>query len=313
MQSYTLIAPAKINLYLEIIRDRTDGYHELVMILQSIDLADRLEISSNGTQNFRLTCSHPQVPTNETNLAYCAAQLMKLEFSEAFANYGGVDITINKCIPVAAGLAGGSANAAAVLVGLNLIWELGLTIPELQRLGEKLGSDVPFCIAGGTAVATGRGEKLVPIGDLDSLWVVLGKYQSLAVSTSWAYQTYRQQFSHEYVGDRAVVTSRISKVDSGPLVQAISHKDNQKIGQLLHNDLEKIVLPEYYQVMKLRKTLQQTGGLGTIMSGSGPTVFTLCQSQQEAENIKNKVKQVMLNPDLKLLITKLSSTGIQVV
>lgn len=313
MQSYTLIAPAKINLYLEIIRDRPDGYHELVMILQSIDLADRLEIRSHGTQNFRLICSHPQVPTNETNLAYRAAQLMKLEFSEAFAKYGGVDITINKRIPVAAGLAGGSTNAAAVLVGLNLIWELGLTIPELQRLGEKLGSDVPFCIAGGTVVATGRGEKLVPIGALDSLWVVLGKYQNLAVSTSRAYQTYRQQFSHEYVSDSAVVSSRISKVYSGPLVQAISHKDNQKIGQLLHNDLEKVVLPEYSQVMKLRETLQQTGGLGTMMSGSGPTIFTLCQSQEEAKNIKNQARQAILDPDLELFIAKLSSTGIQII
>ncbi|WGT68439.1 4-(cytidine 5'-diphospho)-2-C-methyl-D-erythritol kinase [cyanobacterium endosymbiont of Epithemia clementina EcSB] len=313
MQSYTLIAPAKINLYLEIIRDRPDGYHELLMILQSIDLADRLEICSHGTQDFRLTCSNPQVPTNETNLAYRAAQLMKLEFGEAFANYGGVDITIDKRIPVAAGLAGGSTNAAAVLVGLNLIWELGLTIPELQRLGEKLGSDVPFCIAGGTVVATGRGEKLVPIGDLNSLWVILGKYKSLAVSTAWAYQTYRQQFSHEYISDHAVVTSRISKVHSDPLIQAISHKDNHKIGQLLHNDLEKVVLPEYSQVMKLRAILEQIGGLGTMMSGSGPTVFTLCQSQQEAENIKNKARQAIFDPDLELLITKLSSTGIQVV
>ncbi|WP_267382967.1 4-(cytidine 5'-diphospho)-2-C-methyl-D-erythritol kinase [Cyanobacterium sp. uoEpiScrs1] len=313
MRSCTLIAPAKVNLYLEIIGDRLDGYHELVMILQSIDLADRLEICAYGAQDFNLTCSHPQVPTDETNLAYCAAQLMKLEFNEAFANYGGVDITIDKHIPVAAGLAGGSTDAAAVLVGLNLIWELGLTIPELQRLGEKLGSDVPFCIAGGTVVATGKGEKLDPIEACENLWIVLGKYQSLAVSTSWAYQTYRQQFGHKYVSDRAAVTSRISKVHSGPLVKSISHKDNPKIGHFLHNDLEKVVLPKYCQVMKLRKTLQQIGGLGTMMSGSGPTIFTLCQSQEEAENIKNKARQAIFDPDLELLITKLSSTGIKVI
>lgn len=313
MQSYTLIAPAKVNLYLEIIRDRPDGYHELVMILQSIDLADRLEICPHRTQDFRLICSHPQVPTDETNLAYRAAQLMKLEFSEAFANHGGANITIDKHIPVAAGLAGGSTNAAAVLVGLDLIWELGLTIPELQQLGEKLGADVPFCIAGGTVLATGRGEKLSPIENIDGLWMVLGKYKSLSVSTPWAYQAYRQQFGYKYVNDRAVVTSRTSKVHLGPLIQAINHKDNQKIGQLLHNDLEKVVLLKYPQVMKLRETLQQTGGLGTIMSGSGPTVFALCQSQKEAEDIKNQVRQVILDPDLELLITKLSSTGIQVI
>ena len=313
MRSYTLIAPAKINLYLEIIRDRPDGYHELVMILQSIDLADRLEIFPHRTQDFRLICSHPQVPTDETNLAYRAAQLMKLEFSEAFANYGGADIRIDKRIPVAAGLAGGSTNAAAVLVGLDLIWELGLTIPELQQLGGKLGSDIPFCIAGGTVIATGRGEKLSPIENIDELWVVLGKYQSLSVSTPWAYQAYRQQFGSEYVSDSIGVTSRISKVYFSPLIQAISNKNNQKIGQLLHNDLEKVVLLKYPQVKKLRETFQQTGGLGTIMSGSGPTVFSLCQSQKEAENIKNRVRQVILDPDLELLTTKLSSTGIKVV
>ncbi len=313
MHPYTLLAPAKINLYLEIIGDRPDGYHELVMILQSIDLADRLEIRPNGTQAFRLTCSHPQVPTDETNLAYRAAQLMKQEFREAFANYGGVDIILDKRIPIAAGLAGGSTDGAAVLVGLNLIWQLGLTIPELQRLGEQLGSDVPFCIAGGTAIATRRGEKLDPIQDLDNLWLVLGKYHSLAVSTPWAYKTYRQQFGHEYVNDHSEIESKTSNINSGPLVQAIGQKDNQKIGQLLSNDLEKVVLPEYPQVAQLRDILQQAGGLGTMMSGSGPTVFTLCQSQEEAQNIKNQVRQTIVDPDLELWVSKLSNTGIQII
>ncbi|HAC62307.1 MAG TPA: 4-(cytidine 5'-diphospho)-2-C-methyl-D-erythritol kinase [Cyanothece sp. UBA12306] len=313
MQTYKLIAPAKINLYLEIIGDRPDGYHELVMIVQSIDLADHLEIRPNGTQNFHLICSHPQVPTDETNLAYRAAQLMKQEFSKAFANYGGVDITIDKRIPVAAGLAGGSTDAAGVLVGLNLSWELGLTLPELQQLGQKLGSDVPFCLAGGTVIATGRGEKLDPIEDLENLWVVLAKYKSLEVSTPWAYQTYRKQFGQEYISDRPGVQSRTLKVHSGPLVQAISHKDKTKIGQLLHNDLEKVVLPEHPQVNHLRNILQQSGGLGTMMSGSGPTVFTLCQSQEEAETIKNKAKLVISDPNLEFWVTRLSSTGIKVI
>ena len=194
MHSYTLIAPAKINLYLEIIGDRPDGYHELVMLLQSIDLADRLKMRPNGTQAIRLHCNHPQVPLDESNLAYRAAQLMKKQFPQAFANWGGVDITIEKHIPVAAGLAGGSTDAAAVLVGLDLIWELGLTQPELQTLAAQLGSDVPFCIAGGTAIATGRGEQLDAIDDLTNLWVVMAKYHSLSVSTAWAYQTYKQRF-----------------------------------------------------------------------------------------------------------------------
>jgi 4-diphosphocytidyl-2-C-methyl-D-erythritol kinase len=312
MKSYTLIAPAKINLYLEIIGDRPDGYHELVMILQSIELADRLEIRPNGTQNIRLHCDHPQVPLDATNLAYRAAQLMIQEFPTAFANYGGIEITLDKHIPVAAGLAGGSTNAAAILVGLDLMWELGLTLPELRRLGEKLGSDVPFCIGGGTAIATGRGEKLDPIQDLDNLWLVLAKYNSIAVSTPWAYQTYKQQFSQTYISDRAGVLSRSSEIHSGPFVQAISQKKGAKIGNLLHNDLEKIVLPEYPKVAQLRDILQQAGGLGTMMSGSGPTVFTLCESQAEAESIKNQAKEMINDPDLEFWVTQLSSNGIQV-
>lgn len=312
MHAYTLIAPAKINLYLEILGDRPDGFHELIMILQSIELADYIEINPNGRQKFRLYCSHPQVPTDEKNLAYRAAELMGKSFPKHFANYGAVDITIDKRIPVAAGLAGGSTNGAAVLVGLNLIWELGLTQPELQTLAQQLGSDVPFCVSGGTAIATGRGEKLDPIKDLDHLWLVLAKYTSLELSTPWAYQTYRQQFQESYISDTARIESRTHQVHSGPLVSAILAKDNRKIGHLLHNDLEKVVLPAYPQVAKLREIMQQAGGLGTMMSGSGPTVFTLCETVTEAKKIQSQIKQIITDPDLFSCVTKLGSSGIQV-
>ncbi|MGK7878781.1 MAG: 4-(cytidine 5'-diphospho)-2-C-methyl-D-erythritol kinase [Crocosphaera sp.] len=312
MRTYQLIAPAKINLYLEIIGDRPDGYHELVMILQSIDLGDRLEIRSNGTQSINLHCNHPLVPLDKTNIAYKAALLMSEEFPQEFANYGGVDITIDKQVPVAAGLAGGSTDGAAVLVGLNLLWELGLTIPQLQKLAEKLGSDVPFCVSGGTAIATGRGEKLDAIPDLENLWVVLAKYNNISVSTPWAYKTYKQQFGDSYINDSAGIKSRTSHLHSGPFVQAISHKNGKKIGQLLHNDLEKVVLPEYPQVAQLKEILQQAGGLGTMMSGSGPTVFTLCQSQTEAETIKKIAREKIEDPNLEFWVTKLSSNGISI-
>ncbi|MBD2020254.1 4-(cytidine 5'-diphospho)-2-C-methyl-D-erythritol kinase, partial [Leptolyngbya sp. FACHB-36] len=199
MRSYSLIAPAKINLYLEILGDRPDGYHELVMVLQSVDLADQIELRANGTSTIHMACDHPEVPRDHTNLAYRAAELMCQQFSDSFDRYGAVDIAIYKQIPVGAGLAGGSSNAAAVLVGMNLMWQLGLTQSELQELGAQLGSDVPFCITGGTALATGRGEKLDTLPELDQLYVVLAKYRSLSVSTIWAYQTYRQQFSQSYL------------------------------------------------------------------------------------------------------------------
>jgi 4-diphosphocytidyl-2-C-methyl-D-erythritol kinase len=310
--SYTLLAPAKINLYLEIIGDRPDGFHELVMILQSISLCDRILLNANGREQFRVYCQHDQVPSDQTNLAYRAAQLMQQQFPQSFATYGGVDITIEKNIPVAAGLAGGSANAAAVLVGIDLIWKLGLTIPELQTLAAQLGSDVPFCLSGGTAIATGRGEKLGSINPLENLWLVLAKYNNLAVSTAWAYQTYRQQFHDTYMTDTQGIYRRTKQIHSGPLVSAIMHKENAKIGELLHNDLEKVVLPEYPEVLQLRDTMQRSGGLGTMMSGSGPSVFTLCESSEQAKHIQQSVRQAIQDPNLGLWIAQFIHTGISI-
>lgn len=316
MQTYSLIAPAKINLYLEIIGDRPDGFHELAMVLQSVDLADHIEIRANGTDQIRLHCNHPQVPLDATNLAYRAAQLMMGQFPERFANYGGVDITIDKRIPVAAGLAGGSSNAAAILVGLDLMWNVGLTSSELQELGAVLGSDVPFCITGGTALATGRGEQLNPLPDLDHLYAVLAKYHSLEVSTAWAYKTFRQQFSSTYVRDAKSLEERRQRVHAGKMVNAIVHRDAAKIGQLLHNDLERVVLPANPLVSKLREVLGQSSAgqqavLGAMMSGSGPTVFALTETLEQAQTLQTTIRSTIPDPDLELWITKFSASGIQ--
>jgi 4-diphosphocytidyl-2-C-methyl-D-erythritol kinase len=314
MRTYSLIAPAKINLDLEIIGDRPDGYHELVMILQSIGLADQIDLYSLSTENIRIHCNHPQVPTDKSNLAYRAAELMATRFADAFSNYGGVDITIKKQIPVAAGLAGGSTNAAAVLVGIDLLWNLGLTQSELQELGAILGSDVPFCIAGGTAIATGRGEKLSPLlPSLAPLHIVLAKYRSLEVSTPWAYKTYRQEFSSTYIRDSNSLAARANAVHSGALVKAILQQDAAEIAQKLHNDLERVVLPAYPQVLQLRELFAaQPGVLGTMMSGSGPTVFAIAKSPEQAEAVKLSVRQAIPDEDLELFVTQTITHGIQV-
>jgi 4-diphosphocytidyl-2-C-methyl-D-erythritol kinase len=312
MQSYSLIAPAKINLYLEIIGDRPDGFHELVMIMQSVSLADRIDLQSSDTQKIQVACDHPQVPTDKTNLAYRAAQLMGDTFPQMYANYGGVKIRIEKNIPVAAGLAGGSGNAAAVLVGINLLWKLGLTQPELQDLAAELGSDIPFCVSGGTAIATGRGEQVDDLQPLDNMWVVLAKYDQISVSTPWAYQTYRQQYRDTYVSDAPGVKSRTAKVSSGPLVKAIAHHHNSEIGKLIHNDLEKIVFPGYPLVAELKAAFAAQDVLGTMMSGSGPTVFALCESETQAIAVQQQVRTQIPDPQLKFWVTKLAKTGIQV-
>lgn len=312
MHSYSLNAPAKINLYLEILGDAGDGYHELAMILQSIELADKIDIRAIGTQEIKVHCHHPEVPTDESNLAYKAAALMWEEFPEYFANLGGVEITIHKRIPVAAGLAGGSTDAAAVLVGIDMLWQLGLTHPELQQLAAQLGSDVPFCLAGGTALALGRGERLSALPGLDSLYVVLGKYRSLMVSTAWAYQTYRAQFGETYIREPEDLESRANRFHSGSMVKEILNKDVGQIGKLLRNDLEKVVLPNHPQVLELRKAFENSGAIGTMMSGSGPTVFALCESQEQAQEIQQKVSIDITDPDLEFWVTKLSNQGIQI-
>ena len=311
MKSYTLIAPAKINLHLEILGIRADNYHELVMIMQTVDLADRVEVKSHSTDEIIIHCGHPSVPTDSTNLAYRAAELIQQEFPTAFTKYGGVEITLHKHIPVAAGLAGGSGNAAAVLVGLDLLWELGLTQPDLQELGARLGSDVPFCISGGTALATGRGESITSLPSLDGIYVVLGKYRSLEVSTPWAYNTYRGQFESEYEQNPENFSTRAHRIHSGSLVQAIVAKDSVKIGELLYNELEKVVLPAYPLVSQLRDEFERHSSLGTMMSGSGPTVFSLTDSLAQAETIYHQVRSNITDPDLELFVTKFCDRGVR--
>lgn len=315
MQDYTLIAPAKINLHLEIIGARPDGYHELVMVMQNVALADRVKIRAGDRQEIRIFCDHPQLPADpQANLAYKAAALMCDRFPEVYARLGGVDIAIEKNIPVAAGLAGGSVDAAAVLVGIDLLWQLGLTKAELQDLGAELGSDVPFCVLGGTALATGRGEVLDPLPGLDGLAVILAKHRDLEVSTRWAYGSYREAFGQDYLSDPQDIIARRSRVHSGLLVGAIAQKDGAAIGRLLYNDLERVVLPDsnYERVARLREALTAAGVLGAMMSGSGPTVFALCESLERAQEIRDAVKTQLADPQLELWVTQLSGTGISV-
>jgi 4-diphosphocytidyl-2-C-methyl-D-erythritol kinase len=313
MTVYKLLAPAKINLHLEILGLRSDQFHELAMIMQSVELADLVEVRASAAGQITLHCSQPDVPQDQTNLAYRAAALLRQNFPQAASRYGGVDITLHKRIPMAAGLAGGSGNAAAVLVGVNLLWQLGLTQLELQTLGAELGSDVPFCISGGTAIATGRGEKIDSLAAMRQGAVVLGKYRNISVSTPWAYQTYRQQLA-QTVAQRDVqsntLADRSHRVHAGSMVQAILRQDLEQIGQLLYNDLEKVVLPEYSLVADLRAVLGKTDNLGVLMSGSGPTVFALAQDLAQAQSIATQVRAALPDPELELFVTRFSTQGV---
>jgi 4-diphosphocytidyl-2-C-methyl-D-erythritol kinase len=311
MRLYSLLAAAKINLYLEIVGHRPDGFHELIMVMQSISLADRVTVRSIGVDEIRVRCNHPLVPTDQSNLAYRAAALLLERFPGVMAKLGGVEITLEKQIPVGAGLAGGSGNGAAVLVGLDLLWQLGLTQGELQDLGSELGSDMPFCISGGTAIATGRGEQLDSVQGIEGLHVVLAKYESEFVATPWAYQTYRAEFGETYIDNVAGFEARRSQVRSGAMVAAIAQQDGTAIGQHLYNDLEKVVLPAHPKTAHLKATMADLGGLGTLMSGSGPTVFTLVSSQAEAEVLAQRLKAALPDPDLGVWTAQFISTGVK--
>jgi 4-diphosphocytidyl-2-C-methyl-D-erythritol kinase len=313
MRSYTLLAPAKINLYLGIVGDRPDNFHELVMVLQSIGLADRVTVAETHQSGITLTCSDPEIPQDETNLAYKAANLICQRFPEVKKRQMGINIHIDKHIPMGAGLAGGSADCAAVLVGLDLLWDLGLTQTELQTLAAELGSDIPFCIGGGTALATGRGELLDPLASLDNLHVVLAKYRNLPVSTPWAYQTFRKTFGSDYPTNPAAFEQKQTALRSVDILRAIHDRDPQAIAQHLYNDLERVVLPEYPQVKNLRDRFSELGCLGTMMSGSGSTVFALCLSQAAAESLRTKLQRAIPDPQLELWTTQFRATGIQIV
>ena len=278
----SLKAAAKINLYLEITGNRTDGYHDLVMVLQSIDLCDRLDIRKIGTDEIQVLCTNPEVPCDRTNLAYKAAALMQ----SVYPNIGGIEIAIDKQIPMGAGLAGGSANAAAVLVGIDRLWDLGLTQSQLCDFAAQLGSDIPFCVSGGTALATGRGEILSPLPDLADLVLVVCKPRNIAIATAWAYQTFRAQglLATSKVRDQNLSSQIVNAIASG------GESAINKLGRLLYNDLERVVLPAYPAIADLKNRLLEQECIGAMMSGSGSTVFAIAPDLNRAYQIAEAVK-----------------------
>ncbi|WP_298976761.1 4-(cytidine 5'-diphospho)-2-C-methyl-D-erythritol kinase [uncultured Thermosynechococcus sp.] len=306
---YRLLAPAKINLFLQIVGNCLDGsgYHELVMVMQAVSLMDRVELMPRRDRQIKVRCTNPAVPCDQRNLAYKAAALLQRHFPAC----QGVEIFIEKRIPVGAGLAGGSTNGAAVLVGLDLLWQLGLTQQELQHFAEELGADVPFCLQGGTALALGRGEQLTPLPDLQDLSVVLGKYRSLSVATPWAYQTYRQEFAATYAQTPSEQEKARQEGGSATLLQAIQQHDLPTLAASLRNDLEKVVLPRYPLVAQLREQFLQAGAIASMMCGSGPTVFALAPSADEGYTIMQRVRRALPDPDLDLWVCECCPHGIQ--
>ncbi|PFM62659.1 4-(cytidine 5'-diphospho)-2-C-methyl-D-erythritol kinase [Bacillus cereus] len=264
-------APAKINLSLDVLGKRQDGYHEVKMIMTTIDLADRLELTELVEDRIEILSHNRYVPDDQRNLAYQAAKLLK----EKFNVKKGVSITIEKTIPVAAGLAGGSSDAAATLRGLNKLWNLGLTIDELAGLGAEIGSDVSFCVYGGTAIATGRGEKIEHIKTPPSCWVILAK-PHIGVSTADVYGNLR--------------LNRVTHPNVDKMVEVINHGDYKGICDTVGNVLEDVTFAMHPEVARIKAQMKRFGADAVLMSGSGPTVFGLVHHDSRMHRIYNGLK-----------------------
>ena len=263
MKEISVKALAKINLGLDVVRRREDGYHEVKMVMQTIHLFDRLEMKKTAGGITMMT-NLSFLPTNENNLVYKAAKLLMDEFQIR----DGIDVKLHKYIPVAAGMAGGSTDAAAVLYGLYRMFSLGLSIEELMQRVVKIGADVPYCIMRGTALAEGIGEQLTALPPMVKCPILIAKPQ-ISVSTKFVYENLKL--------DENTVHPDIDR-----LVEDIRRKDLAAITSDMGNVLETVTIPNYPVIAEIKEHMMEHGAAGAMMSGSGPTVFGLFDDKEKA-------------------------------
>lgn len=263
-----LKAMAKINLGLDVVRRREDGYHEVRMVMQTIRLFDRINIHRIPEQTIRISANLHFLPVNESNIAYKAAALMMKQYSIP----EGVSIQLQKRIPVAAGMAGGSADAAAVIYGMNRMFHLDASLEELMQLGVKIGADVPYCLMRGTALAEGIGEKLTRLPNCPGCYVLVAK-PGISVSTKFVYENLHLD-EHTLHPD----------IDS--LTAALSRGDLRGMIPYMGNVLESVTIPAYPIIGEIKQRMLAAGALHAMMSGSGPTVFGLFDSYEMVQRAK---------------------------
>lgn len=261
----SLKALAKINLGLDVVRRREDGYHEVRMIMQTIQLYDRLDIKRTQEPGIQIQTNLSFLPVNENNLIYKAAKLLMDEFSIT----DGVSVKLDKRIPVAAGMAGGSTDAAAMLIGVNRLFSLGLTKRQLMERGVQIGADVPYCIMRGTALAEGIGEALSLLPPMVKCPVLIAK-PSISVSTKFVYQNLKL--------DDTTIHPDIDR-----LIDDIKAKNLHDIAAHMGNVLETVTIPNYPVIDEIKKHMLSNGAVGAMMSGSGPTVFGLFDDEDTAK------------------------------
>ena len=301
------IANAKINLHLEVLGIRTDGFHELAMVMQSINLSDQLKMIKSENNHITLKSNNNDISNGEDNLIIKAAMLLRNKVGNSQL---GVDIELEKNIPIGAGLAGGSTDAAATLVGLNKLWNLNLEIKELENISEDIGSDIPFCISGGRQICFGRGEVLEKLQfNQFNLGVILVKDPSIQVSTPVAYKKYKEQYGQSYFNDeRDFEISRNILRSKNWSDQDLFYNRIE-----LQNDLQKTVCPMAPEVDKSLKILSSLPGSRLVsMSGSGPSCFALFPNYEDANKVLKDHIHEFERAGLSAWACSMMSNGVQV-
>ncbi len=272
MNRIELNAYAKVNLGLDVLRRREDGYHELRMIMQTVDLYDTLTLEKTTEMGIVLTCNIEGLPCDERNLVYKSAKLMFEEYKLP----GGIRIHLEKRIPMAAGMAGGSTDAAAVFNGINELYNLGLAKKRLCELGVRIGADVPYCIVGGTALSEGIGEVLTMLPNVPDCVVLIAK-PDFDVST-------------KYVFENLHANSLTYHPDIDAMADAIRDGDLQGVVKVMDNVLETVTEAKYTEITNIKNVMKEHGAMRAMMSGSGPTVFGLYENKEDAEKAADAIR-----------------------
>ncbi|MBS4537025.1 4-(cytidine 5'-diphospho)-2-C-methyl-D-erythritol kinase [Clostridium sp. D2Q-11] len=275
-----LNAYAKINISLDVLKKREDGYHEVKMIMQQIDLKDEITLTEIDS-GIEIECSDSRVPTDSSNLVYKAYKLI----SDKFDIGKGIKVRIDKKIPMAAGLAGGSSDCAQTIIGLNEMWDLNLTQEELMDIGVKIGADVPYCIMGGTALAEGIGEELTKLNSFSDKYVLIAK-PDIDVSTAYVY-------------NNLDIENIPTHPDTERVIKAIKNDDIYILAENMVNVLETVTIKKYPVINKIKKEMLDRGAIGSIMSGSGPTVFGIFDDYKKGKDcekfLKNYIDEVFFS------------------
>jgi 4-diphosphocytidyl-2-C-methyl-D-erythritol kinase len=306
MAELLVSAPAKINLHLEVLGLRPDGFHELAMVMQTLDLCDTLSLKPTADGLVQLRVDRSDLPTDGSNLIVKAAELLKARVGLPEL---GVSMELQKRIPIGAGLAGGSSNGAAALVGLNALWGTGFSQQQLLAMAAELGSDMPFCIGGGTQLCFGRGEVLepVPLEQPPSLAVLLIKHPEASVSTPWAYKRCREQRGDGYLAQESEFEQRRQVLRQGPLLAALG---GEAALPEIRNDLQGVVEPEVESVRTGLALLRRApGAVAVAMSGSGPSLFALFPDRELAQQAQQDLAADLSGAGFEAWVCRCTGSG----